>query len=85
MMQVVKQARGEKIAMYMKLSKRELAEMLVNANDALAARSAVEVVLPPAQPQKMESAPWPTTTVWCRHGGSVGGDPSGVAVNGIPQ
>ncbi len=36
MIQVIEQTRAEKLAMYMKLSKRELAEMLVNANAALA-------------------------------------------------
>lgn len=34
-MQVIEQTRDEKLAMYQKLTKRELAEMLVNANDAL--------------------------------------------------
>lgn len=34
-MQVIQQTRDEKIAMYMKLTKRELAEMLANANDIL--------------------------------------------------
>jgi len=32
MVQVIEQTREEKIAMYMKLSKKELAEMLVNCN-----------------------------------------------------
>jgi hypothetical protein len=35
MMQKVEQTRDEKIAMYMKRSKRELAELLVNCNDVL--------------------------------------------------
>ena len=39
MFQVVEQTRDEKIAMYMKITKRELAEMLVNCNDVLAARA----------------------------------------------
>ena len=39
MLQVVEQTRDEKIAMYMKITKRELAEMLVNCNDVLAARA----------------------------------------------
>jgi hypothetical protein len=38
MIQVVEQTRDEKVAMYMKRTKRELAEMLVNANEALASR-----------------------------------------------
>ena len=35
MTQVVKQTRDEKIATYMKLTKRELVERLVNSNEAL--------------------------------------------------
>jgi hypothetical protein len=34
---VIQQSHDEKIAMYLKLTKRELAEMLVTANDALGA------------------------------------------------
>lgn len=33
--QVIEQTREEKIAMYMKMTKREIAEMLTNANDAI--------------------------------------------------
>lgn len=36
MMHVVEQTRDEKIAMYMKCRKRELAEMLTNANETIA-------------------------------------------------
>ena len=35
MTQVIKQTRDEKIAKYMKLTKRELVERLVNSNEAL--------------------------------------------------
>ena len=35
MIQVIPQTRDEKIAMYMKLTKRELAEMLVGSNEAV--------------------------------------------------
>jgi hypothetical protein len=35
MTQVVEQTRDEKIAKYMKLTKRELVERLVNSNEAL--------------------------------------------------
>ena len=35
MMHIIEQTRDEKIAMYMKLTKRELSEMLINCNDAL--------------------------------------------------
>ena len=44
MWHVIKQTHDEKIAMYMKLTKRELAEMLANCNEALSARAAVEPV-----------------------------------------
>lgn len=50
MLQVIEQTRDEKIAMYMKLTKRELAEMLVNCNEALTARS-----------QQWQSVPEPQT------------------------
>ncbi len=35
MMQVIEQTRDERIAMYMKLRKAKLAEMLLNCNEAL--------------------------------------------------
>ena len=35
MMRIIEQTRDEKIAMYMKLTKREIAEMLVNSSEAL--------------------------------------------------
>jgi len=35
MLQVIKQTREEKVKMYMKTPKKELAEMLVNCNEAL--------------------------------------------------
>ena len=38
MLQIIEQTREEKIAMYMKLTKRELAEMLINCNDMLSHR-----------------------------------------------
>ena len=51
MMRVIAQTRDEKITMYMKLTKRELVEMLVNANKALEGRpSAWEVVPYPLTP-----------------------------------
>lgn len=34
-MQIIQMTKEERIAMYMKLSKREIAELLVNSNDAL--------------------------------------------------
>ncbi len=39
MLQVIQQTREEKIASYLKLTKRELAEMLTTANDAIAVLS----------------------------------------------
>ena len=39
MIQVIPQTRDEKIAMYMKLTRRELAEMLVASNEAVHALS----------------------------------------------
>ena len=48
MMRAVEQTRDEKLEMYQKLSKRELAEMLVNANDALTLiTSQAEMILCP--------------------------------------
>ena len=35
MMHIIEQTHDEKVAMYMKMRKSELAEMLVNANDAI--------------------------------------------------
>ena len=35
MLKVIEQTRDEKIAMYMKMTKRELVAMLINANDAI--------------------------------------------------
>ena len=43
MLQVVYQTRKQKIKMYRKLKKKKLAEMLVNANDALGKRSQGEL------------------------------------------
>lgn len=46
MMRVMEQTHEEKVIMYMKLSKRELIEMLINSNKALDAKgwAGVEVV-----------------------------------------
>ena len=38
MMSIIQQTRDEKMAIYMKLTRRELAEMLINCNEALQAR-----------------------------------------------
>lgn len=35
MYQVIEQTKGEKMSMYMKMSKRSLAEMLINCNDII--------------------------------------------------
>ena len=64
MIQVIPQTRDEKIAMYLKLTKRELAEMLTSANEHLDRL--------PQQPQWQTTIPWETcpatqpevTTTW---------------------
>ena len=59
MMVVIPQTRDEKIAMYMKLTKRELAEMLANANQALQQQWQT------IAPQQTYTPPAPmTTTTW---------------------
>ena len=50
MMRVIEQTRDEKIAMYMKLTKRELIEMLVNCNELIAKFG-------PGAPQWVQIAP----------------------------
>ncbi len=50
MLQVIEQTREEKIAMYLKLTKRELAEMLANANDAIGLLSATPYIPPSYTP-----------------------------------
>ncbi len=47
MMRLLEQTREEKIKMYMKLTKRELAEMLANANKALEGKPLVWEIVPP--------------------------------------
>ena len=47
MYQIVSQTRDEKLAMYMKLTKRELAEMLVNCNALLGREPSVDHWLSP--------------------------------------
>lgn len=65
MMSVIEQTRDDKIAMYLKLTKRELAEMLVNANEALAMTLERSVSLPgttTSPPCTMWLAPLPNRT-----------------------
>ncbi len=45
-MRLIEQTRDEKVTMYMKLTKRELVEMLVNANKALEGRPIAWEVVP---------------------------------------
>ncbi|MEE8607232.1 MAG: hypothetical protein V3S55_06500 [Nitrospiraceae bacterium] len=79
MIQVIPQTRDEKIAMYLKLTKRELAEMLVGANEAvslLSGQQQWQITIP----DQTYSPPAPiTTTTWSPlnnlvahyHGGGV--------------
>jgi len=48
MMHIIPQTRDEKVIMYMKLTKRELVEMLINANKALDSKgwAGVEFIKP---------------------------------------
>ena len=61
MMYVIPQTRDEKIAMYMKLTKREIAEMLVNSNDAL--DNALRHVKLGHQPEPISIRPVPDGTI----------------------
>ena len=56
MMHIIPQTRDEKLAVYMKLTKRAVAEMLVNCNDALDSR-------PPA-PVRVEATTWAWYGAW---------------------
>ncbi len=50
MMRLIEQTRDEKVTMYMKLTKRELAEMLANANKALEGRPSPWEIVPYSTP-----------------------------------
>ena len=70
MLQVIPQTRDEKIAMYLKLTKRELAEMLVSANEVPAT---ITQPWSPPLPPKYILQPVTVTTTWpppntCRAG-----------------
>lgn len=56
MMQIIEQTHEEKMAMYMKLSKKELAQMLIEANRHLENRP---IMVQPIQPYTM-----PTPGTW---------------------
>ncbi len=49
MLRVIQQTREEKVAMYLQMTKRELAEMLTTANDAIAVLSE----------RPSDDVPWP--------------------------
>ena len=51
MITIIPMTRDEKIAMYMKVNKRELAEMLVNAN------AAIEMMGPQISSQSLQEVP----------------------------
>ena len=58
-MSVIEQTRDEQIAMYLKLTERELAEMLVNANEALVMALERPAFLP-ATADKLRRCPSPS-------------------------
>jgi hypothetical protein len=55
MMQIIEQTYEEKMAMYMKCTKKELAEMLINCNDILSMQ------------MKLQSTPTATVNNFCNH------------------
>ena len=71
MMHIIPQTRDEKIAMYMKLTKRELVEMLVNSNGVLDKLSqAQKPIWVRTSPQPSDGTRWPiedSTIVWQSH------------------
>lgn len=62
MFQIIEQTFEEKMAMYMKLSKKELAQMLIAANEHLGARQ--QVVIYPQQLQPVPTYPNPYDLIW---------------------
>ena len=64
MIQVIPQTRDEKIAMYMKLTKRELAEMLAGANEHVDRLSRQPAQWYPPLPPKYILQPMTVTTTW---------------------
>ncbi len=61
MMKIIQQTREETLAMYMKLTKHELAEMLANANDAIDRLQQVQLPVPATRIPKFHPH-FPTTT-----------------------
>ena len=45
MLQIVEQTKEEKMAMYMKLPKKQIVEMLINCNDIITALTQAEKIL----------------------------------------
>lgn len=77
MMQIIEQTYEEKMAMYMKLSKKELAQMLIEANKHLDARAPQIIVNPAVQPYVQP--PWPLTTsdpIWINPVTFCGAEPT---------
>ena len=60
-MRLIPQTRDDKITMYMKLTKRELAEMLINCNDILAKMSNPPIVV---NPTPIGPPPAPGVITW---------------------
>lgn len=62
MMRLIEQTRDEKVTMYMKLTKRELIEMLINANAALEQRPLQTEWVEGLFPCTIGPNPWLVTT-----------------------
>lgn len=72
-MHVIPQTRDEKIAIYMKLTKRELAEMLATANEAMDALTRQPEQWQIVRPQQTYTPPAPmVTTTWRQPNTCVG-------------
>lgn len=65
-MQIIEQTDEEKLTMYMKLSKQELAKMLIESNKHLLHKPIVVYpYVPPSQSEPFWQSPnpWPTTVI----------------------
>ncbi len=70
MIHVIEQSREQKLAMYMKLTKRELAEMLFNVNQVLIIAQYPLVTVSPS-PHRVDvttNPPMTTCVRWSPHG-----------------
>lgn len=62
---IVQQTWEEKVAMYMKLSKRELAQMLANRDQHEQYQSTIKIEHQPSNPAWPPNSPLPGT-IWCQ-------------------